>query len=88
MKCAKDSTGNRLGTSGKKIGTLPLRGAFAAAAVLFLRHTQPGKEYLTTLARKHGKAKALPVLAHKLGRAGYSLRTREHAVDLNRVVTA
>ena len=88
VKCAKESGGKRLGTSGKKIGNVHLRWAFAEAAVLFLRHNQPGKDYFTKLAHKHGKAKALTVLAHKLGRAVYYMRTREQAFDLNRFVTA
>jgi transposase len=87
VKCAKESNGTRLGTSGKKIGTVHLRWAFAEAAVLFLRHNQPGKEYLTKLAHKHGKAKALTVLAHKLARAVYSLLTREQPFDLHRFVS-
>jgi len=88
VKCAKESGGKRLGTSGKKIGNVHLRWAFAEAAVLFLRHNQPGKDYLTKLEHKHGKAKALTVLAHKLARAVYYLLTREQAFDLNRFVTA
>lgn len=40
------------------------------------------------LEHKHGKAKALTVLAHKLGRAVYHMLTREQAFDLNRFVTA
>ena len=88
VKCAKESGGNRLGTSGKKIGTVHLRWAFAEAALLFLRHTQPGKEYCTKLEHQHGKAKALTILAHKLGRAVSDLLTREQAFDLNRFVTA
>ena len=43
VKCAKESNGKRLGTSGKKIRNVHLRWAFAEAAVLFLRHNQPGK---------------------------------------------
>jgi transposase len=70
VKCAKESGGKRLDTSGKKIGTVHWRWAFAEAAVLFLRHNQPGKEYVPKLEHKHGKAKALTVLAHKLARAG------------------
>jgi ATP-dependent Clp protease adapter protein ClpS len=35
-----------------------------------------------------GKAKALTVLAHKLGRAVYSMLTREQAFALQRFVTA
>jgi transposase len=66
VKCAKESNHKRLGTAGKKIGNVPLRWAFAEAAIRFLRHNQPGKAYFTTLAHQPGKAKALTVLAHKL----------------------
>jgi transposase len=88
VKCAKESKGKRLGTSGKKIGNVHLRWAFAEAAVLFIRQSQPGKEYFANLAHKHGKAKALTVLAHKLGRAVYYMLTRAQAVELQRFVTA
>ena len=88
VKCAKESNGKRLGTSGKKIGNVHLRWAFAEAATLFLRHNQLGKEHFAKLEHKHGKAKALTVLAHKLGRAVYYMLTREQAFDLNRFVTA
>src|SRR5713101_4008361 len=88
VKCAKESGGKRLGTSGTKIGTVHLRWAFAEAAVLFLRQNQPGKEYFAKLEHKHGKAKALTVLAHKLARAVYYMLSRAQAFDLNRFVTA
>ena len=88
MKCAKESNGKRLGTSGKKSGNVHLRWAFAEAAVLFLRQSQPGKEFFAALERKHGNAKALTVLAPKVGRAVYYLRGREQAVDLQRFVAA
>ncbi len=87
-KCAKESNSKRLGTSGKKIGNVPLRWAFAEAAVLFWQQNQPGREYFTQRERKHGKAKALTVLAHKLARAVYSMLTREPPFALNRVVAA
>jgi len=88
VKCAKESNGKRLGTSGKKIGNVPLRWAFAEAAILFLRQNQPGKEFFMKLEHKHGKAKALTVLAHKLARAVFYMLTREQAFDLQRFVTA
>ncbi len=88
VKCAKESGGKRLGTSGKKIGNVHLRWAFAEAAVLFLRQNQLGKAYFTKLEHKPGKAKALTVLAHKLARAVYYMLTREQAVALQRFVTA
>src|SRR5215471_14281215 len=88
VKCAKESSGKKLGTSGKKIGNVHLRWAFAEAAVLFLRQSQPGKAYFAKLEHKHGKGKALTVLAHKLARAVYYMLTRAQAFDLNRFVTA
>jgi transposase len=87
VKCAKESTGKRLGTSGKKSGNVHLRWAFAEAAVVFLRQHQLGKEFFMKLEHQHGKAKALTVLAHELGRAVYSRLTREQAFDLQRFVT-
>src|SRR5215475_10973534 len=88
VKCAKESGGKRLGSSGKKSGNVHLRWAVAEAAVLFLRQTPLGKEHFTKLERKHGKAKALTVLAHKLARAVYYMLSREQAFDLNRFVAA
>src|SRR5262249_7930915 len=71
VKCAKESNNKRLGTSGKKIGNPQLKWAFSEAAVLFLRQNNPGQEYVAKLERKHGKGKALTVLAQKLARAVY-----------------
>lgn len=88
VKCAKESSGKKLGTAGKKIGNVHLRWAFAEAAVLFIRQSQPGKEYFAKLEHQHGKARALTVRAHKLGRAVYYMLTREQAFDLQRFVTA
>ena len=45
--------------------------AFSEAAVGFLRNNPEGKKYYERLVRKHGKGKALTVLAHKLARAVY-----------------
>jgi transposase len=64
VKCAKESAGKRYGTSGKKIGHAYLKWAFSEAAVLFLRNNPAGKKYLTRIARKHGKGKALTILAY------------------------
>jgi transposase len=88
VKCAKESGGKRYGLSGKKIGNPQLKWAFSEAATLFLRQNQLGKEYFAKLERKHGKGKALTVLAHKLARAVYYMLTRHQAFDLPRFVTA
>ncbi len=44
VKCAKESAGKRLGTSGKNIGNAHLQWAFSEAAALFLRHHEPGQK--------------------------------------------
>jgi transposase len=88
VKCAKESAGKRHGLSGKTSGNPQLKWACSQAAVLFLRQNHPGKEYFAKLERKHGKGKALTILAPKLARAVYYMLTREHAFDLQRLVTA
>jgi len=58
------------------------------AAVLFLRNNALGQALHSRLIKKHGKAKALTILAHKLGRALYYMLNRKEAFDLNRFVAA
>jgi len=82
VKCAKESAGKRYGTSGTKIGNAYLKWAFSEAAVLFLRTNPAGQKYLARLEKKHGKGKALTVLAHKLARAVYHMLKRETAFDM------
>ena len=81
VKCAKESAGKRLGTSGKKIGNAHLKWAFSEAAVLFLRQNLAGQKYFAKLTRQHGKGKALTVLAHKLARAVYYVLSRHQAFE-------
>jgi len=76
VKCQKQSGGRTLGTSGAKMGNVHLKWAFSEAAVLFLRHTKEGKTLLAAIAKKHGKGKALSILAHKIGRAVYYMLSR------------
>jgi transposase len=84
VKCAKESAGKRYGTSGKKIGHAYLKWAFSEAAVLFLRNNPAGQKYLARLERRHGKGKALTVLAHKLARAVYYMLKRDTAFDMDK----
>jgi transposase len=81
VKCARESAGKRSGTSGQKIGNAHLTGAFSEAAVLFLRHNPAGQPYLARLAHKHGKGKALTILAHKRARAVYDRLKRDTVFD-------
>jgi transposase len=84
VKCAKESAGKRYGTSGTKIGNAYLKWAFSEAAVLFLRNNPAGQKYLARLENKHGKGKALTVLAHKLARAVYHMLKRTTAFDMEK----
>jgi transposase len=82
VKCAKESAGKRYGTSGTKMGNADLKWAFSEAAVLFLRSNPEGQRYFARLEKKHGKGKALTVLAHKLARAVYYMLRRETVFDM------
>jgi transposase len=82
VTCAKESAGKQYGTSGTKIGNASLKWAFSEAAVLFLRSKAAGQQYLARLEKKHGKGTALPVLAHQLARAVYSMLKRRTAFDM------
>jgi transposase len=83
VKWAKESSGKRLGTSGKKIGHAHLKWAFSEAAALFLRNNPQGQKYLVRLETKHEKGKALTILAHQLARAVYDMLKRQTAVDMD-----
>ena len=83
VKCAKASAGKRYGTSGKKIGNAYLKWAFSEAAVLFLRNNAQGQKFLARLEKKHGKGKALTILAHKLARAVYYMLTRDTVFEMD-----
>jgi transposase len=81
VKSARESHGKRHGTSGKKIGNAHLTWAFSEAAGLLLKHNEPAQKYLAQLATKHGKGKALSILAHTRGRAVYCMLTQQVAFD-------
>ena len=88
VKCAKESAGKRSGSSGKKIGNAHLKWAFSEAAVLFIRGDDRAKKLLARYERKHGKGKALSILAHKLGRTVYFMLARKKAFDPERFFAA
>jgi transposase len=82
VKCAQEAAGKRYGPSGTKIGQAYLTWAVSEAAVRFLRHNPAGQTCLAKLAHRHGQGKALTVLAHKLARAVYYMRTRQTVLDM------
>jgi transposase len=86
VTCANESAGKRYGTTGTKIGNAYLKWAFSEAAVLFLRDNPPGQKYLARLENKHGKGKALTILAHKLARAVYYMLKRATAFNMDQFI--
>ena len=87
VKSQKSSAGKVLGTSGAKIGNAHLKWAFSEAAVLFLRKNPRGQKYLDRLRAKHGKGKALSILAARIGRASYFMLRRNTAFDPDRFMS-
>ena len=88
IKCRKESAGKIYGTSGRKIGNAFLKWAFSEAAVLFLRQNPQAQAWLKRLANKHNKARALTILAHKLGRAAYFMLKRKTVFDQQRFLNS
>ena len=88
VKCQRESAGKIHGTAGAKIGNPYLRWAFGEAAALFLRGNPDAQHWLEKKTRKHNKAKALTILAHKLGRAVYFMLRRENLFDPERFLAS
>ena len=84
VKPSKESAGKLYGHSGGKIGNAHLKWAFSEAAVLMLREGPEVKKYKARLVKKHGKAKALTILAHKIGRAVYYMLKRKEVFNLQK----
>jgi transposase len=84
VRCDHESGGKKKGSGGKKIGNPHLRWAFSEAACLFLRRSERAKKWMHKQEKKRGKAKALGVLAAKLGRAVHQVLTKKVAFDEQR----
>jgi transposase len=80
-----ESAGKKKGAPGKKIGNAHLKWAFGEAACLLVRHSARAKAWLARKEKKHGKAKALAILAAKLGRTVYHLWRKGEVFDETRV---
>ena len=84
VKCKRESAGKSYGTGGAKIGNAYLRWAFGEAATLFMRGNPPAQHWLEKKISRYGKAKAMTLLAHKLGRAVYFMLKRCKLFDQDR----
>jgi transposase len=81
VKPARESAGKLQGHAGGKIGNAHLKWAFGELATTFLRANPPAQALHERLKKKHGKGKALSVLAAKLARAVYFMLKRGQVFD-------
>jgi len=84
----RNPTVKNMARPAKKIGNAHLRWAFSEAAQLFLKSNEPGRKYLQKVTNKHGKGKALSILAHKLGRAVFFMLKNKQGFDMTRFLAA
>ena len=80
----KKSAGKVTGGGGGKIGNAHLKWAFSEAACLLARESDQAKRFLARKEKQHGKAKALGILAARLGRAVYHILRQKKAFDVKR----
>lgn len=85
VRGSHESAGKKKGSPGKKIGNAHLKWAFGEAACLLVRHCERAKAWLKRKEKKCGKAKALAILAAKLGRTVYYLWHKREVFDEARV---
>jgi len=85
VKGAQASAGQRVGTSGKKLGHAPRTWALSAAAAWCLRTHPAGQNSLARVETKHDQGTAWPILAPTRARAVSDRRPRHPALALDQV---
>jgi transposase len=88
VKCSKESGGKKYGTQGNKIGNSHLKWAFGETAVHFLILNPEGKEYHSKLKNRYGKARAMSILSHKLGRTAYYILKNKEPFSMKKFLSA
>jgi transposase len=82
IKPKKESAGKVKGATNRKMGNAYLKWAFSEATLLLIREKQEIKDLHLKLKNKHGKARALAIISHKLGRAVYYMLKNKQAFDI------
>ena len=84
IRPVKTSAGKVTAGGGAKIGNAHLKWAFSEAACLLARESDQAKRFLARKEKKHGKPKALGILAARLGRSVYHMLRQKRAFDPKR----
>ena len=80
----RESAGKKKASGGRKMGNVYLKWAFSEAAPLYLRCNPQGQKLFKRLERKHGKGKAMTILAVKIARSVYFMLRRREPFDEER----
>jgi transposase len=86
IKPTKESAGKIKGGGGKKMGNACLKWAFSEAVLLLIRESDAVKELHNHLKNRYGKARALAILSHKLGRTVFYMLKNKEAFDEKKFV--
>jgi transposase len=85
VRPTKTSAGKPSGEpGGRKMGNRHLKWAFAEAALLLVRESDPVKRQLARLTTRHGKGKALSIVSARLGRSVYHMLRKREVFDMER----
>jgi transposase len=87
VKPARESAGKLKGGGNKKIGNAYLKWAFGEATILLIREKQEIKEWHAKLKNRFGKARALSIISHKLGRAVYYMLSQQKVFDMQKFIS-
>jgi transposase len=77
------SAGKTYAATGKKIGNPHLKWAFSEAVPLLKRQCQAARDYAARIEKKHNKARAMSLLAVKLGRGVYYMLRHKRPFEVN-----
>lgn len=86
IKPQKESAGKTTAKGNRKMGNAYLKWAFGEATLLLIRERPQVKEMHKKLKNKHGKARALAIISHKLGRAVYYMLKNKEAFDMKKFI--
>jgi transposase len=87
IKPLKESAGKtKSGGGNRKMGNAYLKWAFGEATLLLIREKQEIKELHLRLKNKHGKARALAIISHKLGRTVYYMLKNKEAFNMKKFI--
>lgn len=75
------SDGKVTGHSGAKIGNVHLKWAFSEAVLWMLRYSEEAQALVKRKEKKHGKSRAMTMLARKIARAVYQMLKRKEPFD-------